>query len=308
MQKKSHIKLFIGHASEDKSTALDIYNRLKEAGYSPWIDKHDLIPGFSWEDQIQSAIKESTIFLACLSNLSVTKKGYLNKELRSALSILAELPAGHAFIIPIRLDECDVPSMRISNFDVNLRDPQWLNYWEANSFAKLEKAISMQCSKASISLPNISLSKLSDLLVAGSWIEADEATANIMLSITGKDSWMSVESLDIERFPRDILKSIDELWVKHSKGRFGFSVQAEVWHELGSVKDYETETKVADVIGWRRDARWIAFDDLIYNLTAPRGELPRFRCSRMGDITLIAGPKSVRLRWLTLLSHFISNT
>ena len=45
MVKKSDIQIFLAHANEDKEVVLEFYDRLKKAGYKPWLDKRDLIPG-----------------------------------------------------------------------------------------------------------------------------------------------------------------------------------------------------------------------------------------------------------------------
>ena len=82
--KKSDIQIFLAHASEDKKEIIKLYNLLKQAGYAPWLDEKNLIPGQVWEDEILKAIRESQIFLACLSSRAVTKRGYIQKELKIA--------------------------------------------------------------------------------------------------------------------------------------------------------------------------------------------------------------------------------
>jgi hypothetical protein len=64
------VKIFISYAHEDRNTALEIYNALKIKRLSPWIDAKDLLPGQEWKAEIGKAIRESNIFVACLSNYS----------------------------------------------------------------------------------------------------------------------------------------------------------------------------------------------------------------------------------------------
>ena len=66
MMKKSEVQIFLAHAKEDKEAVIELYDRLKEAGYKPWLDKKDLIPGQNWLSEIPRAIKESQLFIACL--------------------------------------------------------------------------------------------------------------------------------------------------------------------------------------------------------------------------------------------------
>ncbi|GCE62260.1 SUMF1/EgtB/PvdO family nonheme iron enzyme [Microcystis aeruginosa] len=142
--KKSEIQIFLAHASEDKPAVLALYDRLKQAGYKPWLDKKDLIPGQIWRDEIPKAIKASQIFLACLSGKSANKQGYIQRELRIALDTLGEMLPGTIFFIPMRLEECEIPDLRMSEVGLNLRDIHRLDYWEEDGFEQLERAIGYQ--------------------------------------------------------------------------------------------------------------------------------------------------------------------
>ncbi len=142
--KKSEIQIFLAHASEDKPAVLALYDRLKQAGYKPWLDKKDLIPGQIWRDEIPKAIKASQIFLACLSGKSANKQGYIQRELRIALDTFGEMLPGTIFFIPMRLEECEIPDLRMSEVGLNLRDIHRLDYWEEDGFEQLERAIGYQ--------------------------------------------------------------------------------------------------------------------------------------------------------------------
>ncbi len=142
--KKSEIQIFLAHASEDKPAVLALYDRLKQAGYKPWLDKKDLIPGQIWRDEIPKAIKASQIFLACLSGKSANKQGYIQRELRIALDTLGEMLPGTIFFIPMRLEECEIPDLRLAEVSLNLQDIHRLDYWEEDGFEQLERAITHQ--------------------------------------------------------------------------------------------------------------------------------------------------------------------
>jgi len=134
----------LAHASEDKPAVLALYDRLKQAGYKPWLDKKDLIPGQIWRDEIPKAIKASQIFLACLSAKSANKQGYIQRELRIALDTLGQMLPGTIFFIPMRLEECEIPDLRLAEVSLNLRDIHRLDYWEEDGFEQLERAIGYQ--------------------------------------------------------------------------------------------------------------------------------------------------------------------
>ncbi|NEP82753.1 MAG: hypothetical protein F6K39_34175 [Okeania sp. SIO3B3] len=104
-----------------------------------------------------------------------------------------------------------------------------------------------------VSAKGVDYTKLRDLLAGGKWKEADEETARVMLKVAGRESerWLRVE--DIENFPCEDLGTIDKLWVKYSNGKFGFSVQKQIYQSLGGTKEYNGRVWKAfrDKVGWR---------------------------------------------------------
>ncbi|MFG6105370.1 TIR domain-containing protein [Leptothoe sp. EHU-05/26/07-4] len=135
------IRIFLAHASENKEAVINLYDRLQEKGFQPWLDKKDLLPGQNWRSEIPRAIQNSDICLACLSQQSVIKKGYVQKEFKLALSKCAEMPTGKIYLIPLRLDACEIPELRQEDYGVNLRDLQWVNYFETDGFDMLVRSI-----------------------------------------------------------------------------------------------------------------------------------------------------------------------
>lgn len=119
-QLKETISVFISYAREDKEVAQKIYEDLKKNGAAPWIDLENLLPGQNWRIAISQAIKECDFFLAILSSKSVSKRGYVQKELKKALDILDEFPPSRIFIIPVRKDEC-------KPLHEKLQDLHWLD-------------------------------------------------------------------------------------------------------------------------------------------------------------------------------------
>ena len=115
---------------------------------------------------------------------------------------------------------------------------------------------------------------LSQKVGCSQWKEADEETLKVMLKAARreKEGWFNRESID--NFPCDDLRTIDQLWVKYSQGRFGFSVQKKIWLEVGGKADYETECKVLDLFGWRKGGSRLNTKHLTYNKQAPVGHLP----------------------------------
>jgi len=83
----------------------------------------------------------------------------------------------------------------------------------------------------------------------------------------------------IYNFPCEDLRTIDQLWVKYSQGRFGFSVQKKIWLEVGGRVDGETECKLGDRIGWRKGGKWLDYDELTFNKQAQQGHLPYLKAN-----------------------------
>ena len=117
--------IFISYAREDANSAKRIYDDLTSLGVKAWIDQESLLPGQNWRVAIKQGIRSCRYFLAVLSENSVTKKGYVQKELAEALDILEEFPESEIFIIPIRLNECKPSHERLN--DIHWADmfPDW---------------------------------------------------------------------------------------------------------------------------------------------------------------------------------------
>ncbi len=147
MKEKSKLQIFLAHASEDKNQIGDLYEKLQENGYRPWLDEKDLIPGQVWDDMISQAIQNSDLFIACLSEHSITKRGYVQKEFRMALEYCAEQPFGSLYLIPLKLDDCEIPNLRQSSYGISLRNYQWLNYYEPGGFEALIRAVEYKRAK-----------------------------------------------------------------------------------------------------------------------------------------------------------------
>ncbi len=131
--KAGSLTVFLCHASDDKPAVRTLYRRLKNDGYQPWLDEEDLLPGQDWESEIRKAVKASHIVVVALSASSVTKTGYVQKEIRLALDYADEQPEGMIFIIPARLEECSVPD-RLSVW-------QWVDLYSPNGYEKLTRAL-----------------------------------------------------------------------------------------------------------------------------------------------------------------------
>ncbi|MGF1518512.1 MAG: GUN4 domain-containing protein [Nodosilinea sp.] len=102
--------------------------------------------------------------------------------------------------------------------------------------------------------------KLAYYLQKGEWREADLETYEVMVAVSDRDQERILNVTDIQQFPCEDLRIIDQLWVKHSQGKFGFSVQKQIYVETDKPLDGKyhegTWESFCDRVGWRKAGRW----------------------------------------------------
>lgn len=137
MKESSHLtrrlQVFLCHSSEDKESVRQLSARLTRPSFHLWLDEVDLLPGQYWRREIPRAVRLSDVVLICLSSNSVSKRGYVQKEIKFALDAADEQPEGTIFIIPVKLEECSVPD--------RLSDWQWVSLLDPKGFDKLVRSL-----------------------------------------------------------------------------------------------------------------------------------------------------------------------
>lgn len=105
------LKVFLCHTSQDKPVIRALYLRLRDVEWiEPWLDEEKILPGQDWDTEIGKALENTNVVIVCLSNNSFTKEGYIQTEIKKSLDIANTKPEDVIFIIPIRLDDCQIPS------------------------------------------------------------------------------------------------------------------------------------------------------------------------------------------------------
>lgn len=133
------LRVFLCYGSADKPEVSALYRRLVQNGVKPWFDEEDLLAGQDWEAEIPRAVGRSDVVVVCLSKTSVGKTGYVQKEIRFALDAADHRPESAIFIIPLRLEECDVPD--------RLRRYHWADLFAAKGFDQLLRSLSTQADR-----------------------------------------------------------------------------------------------------------------------------------------------------------------
>ena len=117
--------IFVSYAREDFKAAKKLFLELKNCGLKPWLDKESLVPGKVWEDEIKEAVENSKYVLPLFSSISIKKRGYIQKEFRFVLETIKEVPEGEIFVIPVRLDDCDIPYAKFKRYQYVDLFPNW---------------------------------------------------------------------------------------------------------------------------------------------------------------------------------------
>jgi hypothetical protein len=133
---KRKLRAFLCHSSTDKPQVRKLYKRLLHDNIDVWIDEKNLLPGQEWEYEIAKAVANSDTIIICLSNNSVTKEGFVQKEIRFALDKAEEKPEGTIFIIPTLLENCEVPQ--------RLSKRHWVKLFEKNGYSLLLRALTVR--------------------------------------------------------------------------------------------------------------------------------------------------------------------
>ncbi len=154
--------------------------------------------------------------------------------------------------------------------DKLLQDYVKERYQSADEVLQVLKSVT---SKPSPSIVRADYSKLRERLEWKDWRGADKETADLILKVAGREKEGSITAENIEKFPCEDLRIIDDLWVKYSKGRFGFSVQKQIWQAAN-----QNLENFGAIVGWRSqswfNSSWKSYYGLIFTLDAPRGHLP----------------------------------
>lgn len=131
-----HNKIFISYATEDYHYADKLHSFLSSNGYEPWMDKKNLLPGQKWDYEIQRALRSADFVIMLLSNISVNKRGYVQKEFKKAVIYCEEKLDSDIYIIPIKIDDCTIP--------IDLNKFQWIEFSPTDTFDKILNSINIQ--------------------------------------------------------------------------------------------------------------------------------------------------------------------
>jgi hypothetical protein len=126
------VNVFLIHAHHDKEVVFKLYQRMIKDGIHAWLDSESLQPGQDWQHEIRKAILKSDVVVVCLSQKFNEQQGYRHEELKIALD-KARMLDDTIFIIPLRLEACDMPEC--------LQHLHRVDLFEATGYRKLIRAL-----------------------------------------------------------------------------------------------------------------------------------------------------------------------
>lgn len=133
LSKKVCLKVFLCHSHSDNEAIHILWLRLKKSGVDAWLDIENLQPGQNWQNEIRKAILKSDIVIVCLSHEFNNQQGYRHEELKLALEKAKLIVNDEIFIIPVRLEKCDMPE--------SLRHLHRVDLFKADGYKKLIKTL-----------------------------------------------------------------------------------------------------------------------------------------------------------------------
>lgn len=142
---KRRLRVFLCHSSADKQAVRKLCEWLGRDGFDPWLDEQQLLPAQRWQDVIEDAVRASDVVLVCLSAGSVSKEGFLQREIKFALQVADEKPDETIYIVPTRLEPVELPR--------RFREYQAANLYDADGYEKLRQSLAIRAAQIAVAPP-----------------------------------------------------------------------------------------------------------------------------------------------------------
>ena len=103
--------VFVSYASTDRQRVLAVVEELESCAVPVWMDCKNLNPGDDWHVTIKKAQARADLVIVFISNNSIGRRGYVQRELKEALDAMKEKLSEDTYIIPVRIDkDAPIPS------------------------------------------------------------------------------------------------------------------------------------------------------------------------------------------------------
>jgi len=119
-------RVFLIYAREDIDAARNLKIELKKHGFNAWLDIDEINPGQMWQKAILHALEESAVAIVLISK-NFSNKGFIQKELNIAFDTLQNPVKDMSPVLPVRLDESNLPESLSGIYAINLNDIEDMN-------------------------------------------------------------------------------------------------------------------------------------------------------------------------------------
>jgi V8-like Glu-specific endopeptidase len=200
------LKVFLAYAEEDEEEVTDLYQKLKKAGFEPWMLNEDVFPGQSVRLEIDNAIRNTEAVIVCLSE-ALTKAGEIHRQIRLAVQQNQLQIQRSIFLIPLELE----PVKKEAIPDVLLLDTLRVKYKEAGTFPallntlqrraeQLGKTVTPEKASADVATPNLT-AKTFDSLESIQAGKEGERWRGAGFLVTGAQSVQAVCRVETDQKP-----------------------------------------------------------------------------------------------------------
>lgn len=206
-----------------------------------------------------------------MQDISQLSQNFSSEVPKNQLKLIPQIAAlgesGREFLI-------DFLSSRLSEPPNLVTGKIYQVLYEANT-AKTKEFLETYLPKGIVPLnssKNIDYHPLQQLLAQKDFQGADILTLQKLCELAGeaaiKRKWLYFTEVD--NFSATDLSTLDQMWLIYSEGKFGFSVQRQIWLSLG--QDF---SQLWYKIGWKTENNWTRYPkEFTWDLTAPKGHLP----------------------------------
>ncbi|MCU0547908.1 MAG: GUN4 domain-containing protein [Leptolyngbya sp. Prado105] len=286
-------ELFFSYSHRDEALRDELAMHLKSLErrglISSWHDRR-ISAGTEWKNEIDRHLKTADIILLLVSAYFLNSDYCWDIELELAMQ---RHEAGEARVIPVILRPVDWQDTVFGKLQALPRDAKPVTSWADQHEAFADIALNIKAAIEDLfkerqqkgddlrSAKGVDYTKLRDLLKAQQWKEADYETYLVIRQAVGKQQGSEMQEQDLLNFPCADLRTINDLWIRYSGGRFGFSVQKQLYLNFGGQPDGQDHYREAwealcSRVEWIVNGESIAYDQLTFTIAAPVGHLPAF--------------------------------
>ena len=148
LNERRQLNVFLSYGHENKPQVDRLYEVLRRDGTDPWLDQKNLSPGQNWKVEISKAIKRADVILICLSSKTMSSDGYFQEELRLALDEADKRGHDTITVVPLRLENCDIPR--------SLGNWQCADLFNPYGYEKLLTSLADRANQLDLNLPKLS--------------------------------------------------------------------------------------------------------------------------------------------------------